>query len=157
MNSKVKILGKRLCSPDLRDTALLESVQSRFLLFIHLPASWREKLKRNWTFNSSATSLKFGQYNLLPWILTLLFLTGSEFIFWGNYLLSDTYRNTVNLGPVDLPRIQHLEPSFFHIADCGPFSYSGLTLLIFYLLCFLYQFCFPWQIQGWKLYLIALK
>ena len=30
MNSKVKILGKRLYSPNLRDVAVLENVQSRF-------------------------------------------------------------------------------------------------------------------------------
>ena len=44
MNSKVKILGKRVYSPNLRDVAVLESLQSRFQLFIHLPASWREKI-----------------------------------------------------------------------------------------------------------------
>ena len=43
MNRKVKALGKRLYSPNLRDEAVLESVQTCFKLFIHLPASWREK------------------------------------------------------------------------------------------------------------------
>ena len=40
MNSKVEIVGKRLYSPNLRDVAVLENVQSCFQLFIHLPARW---------------------------------------------------------------------------------------------------------------------
>ena len=44
MNCKIKILGKRVYSPNLRDVAVLESLQPRFKLFIHLPAIWREKI-----------------------------------------------------------------------------------------------------------------
>ena len=58
-----------------------------------------ENEKRDYMFSSTATSLKFGQFNLLPSILTLLFINCSEFIFSGNYLPSDSHTNTVDLGP----------------------------------------------------------
>ena len=44
MNSTVKISGQRLYSPNLRDEAVLESVQLSFYFFIHLLANWREKI-----------------------------------------------------------------------------------------------------------------
>ena len=58
-----------------------------------------ENEKRDWDFSSTATFLKFGQYNLFPSILTLLFINCSEFIFEVNCLPSDSHTNTVNLGP----------------------------------------------------------
>lgn len=73
MNIKVRILGKRVYSPNLRDLPVLESLQSSFIPIVPLPAIWREKnyrqihrkLKRGLTFRSTAESLKLGQYNLL--------------------------------------------------------------------------------------------
>ena len=81
--SKVKILGNTVCSPNLRDEAVLESVQLRFnfscvcLQVGGKKLSYRqmyEKLKHDWTFSRTATTLKFGQCNLLPRIITLLFI-----------------------------------------------------------------------------------
>ena len=37
MNSKVKILGRRLCSPNLSYVAVLQSVQSLSIRSIHFP------------------------------------------------------------------------------------------------------------------------
>ena len=65
-----------------------------------------------------ATSLKFGVYNLLPSIFTLLFIYCSEFIFKESYLPSDSHTNTVNLRPICWSS-QNAMPGaiFLHIAD----------------------------------------
>ena len=89
MDSKFKVLGKRLYWPNLRDLVVLQSILSRFLFPIHLPASFREKIinkwmgiwQRDWTLPSGAKSLKFGQYKLLPSTLPLLFINCSELSF----------------------------------------------------------------------------
>ena len=52
------------------------------------------------TFSSTATSLKFGEYNRLASIFTLLFIYCLEFIFKESFLPPDSYTNTVNLRPV---------------------------------------------------------
>ena len=70
-DGKVKMPGKRFYSPNFRDVAVLESVQSRFLIFHTFTCKlagkivdkFMENYKRGWTFSSTATSLKFGQYN----------------------------------------------------------------------------------------------
>ena len=55
VNSKVKILGKRVHSPNVRDAAVLESVQTRFYFFIHLPTSWWEQITDKCMENTNAT------------------------------------------------------------------------------------------------------
>ena len=58
------------------------------------------KMRLN-VFSSTAGSHKCGRYNILPGILTMLFINCSQFIFLGNYLPSDadSHTNTVNSGP----------------------------------------------------------
>ena len=71
-NSKVKILGERVYSPNLRDVAVLVSLAFLTFLTFAFHAFGGKKLETNvWqkcdsTFSSTASSLKFGQHNLLP-------------------------------------------------------------------------------------------
>ena len=71
------------------------------------------KLKRDIMFSRTAASLKFGQYNLLPSILTLLIINCSEFIFYGNYLPSDSHTNTVNLRQTCQPTQNAMHGAIF--------------------------------------------
>ena len=57
-----------------------------------------ENEKCDWTFSSTATSFKFCQYNILPIILTFLFINCSEFIFLRDYSPLNSHTNTVNLA-----------------------------------------------------------
>ena len=92
-------------------------------------------------FSSAPSSLKLGHYNLLPSILSLLFINCLEFIFLGNYWPSDAHRNTVDLGlHVHLPRMQHTTPSFW---------LSQIRLLIEMLAKF------QWVLICWCLYIFT--
>ena len=69
MNSKVKILGKRLYSPNLRDVAELESLQSRYNFSYICLQVGRKKLQTNvWKIK---TPLKVFQNSCIPQILSI--------------------------------------------------------------------------------------
>ena len=95
VNQNVKILGRRLHSPSLKNVAFLYVIEQFFLIchtfvcrfFSREPRLarllstqpnlqtnvWKIK-KINWASSSQATSFKLGEYNLLHSILTLRFV-----------------------------------------------------------------------------------
>ena len=77
MNSKVKILAKRVYSANLRNVAVLERLQSRFELFIYLPASWREKIIDKCIENKSATERFLAHLHLSNLVNTIFYLQSS--------------------------------------------------------------------------------
>ena len=82
MNSKVKVVGKRLYSTNFIYLAVLESVQSHSQVFIFSPQSYRQMYgKKRLDASSIAKSLKFNKDDPLPGTFTLLFKNCSEFIF----------------------------------------------------------------------------
>ena len=64
--------------------------------------------KINWTSPSQATSIKHGECNLQPSILTLRLRNCEKFNFGRKYLLSDSHTNTVNFWPLSLLVLQSL-------------------------------------------------
>ena len=114
VSQNVKILGRRLYSPSLKDVAMLQVAQLFFFLisvfvctFFPRTASRRLSIlpslqtnvrnirKLNWTSSRQATSFKLGECNFLPSILTLRFRNCVIFTFGRSYLLSDSHTNTV--------------------------------------------------------------
>ena len=74
MNSKVKILGKRLYSPNLRDVAVLESVQSRFNFSYICLQVGGENLKTNVGKIKNATERFLAQLHPSNFVNTIICL-----------------------------------------------------------------------------------
>ena len=115
VNQNVKILGRRLYSPSLKDVAVLEVTELFFFYFpyiclyifsrepcldVCLPCQIYRQMygkirKIIWASSSRATSFKPGECNLLPRILTLHFSNCVKFNFGRINMLSDSHTNTV--------------------------------------------------------------
>ena len=115
MYRNVKILARRFYSPSLKGVAWPEDAQLIFLIFHTFVCKfgyvdkrldavrWKKNVQTNvWKIKkiSSATyrkaaSLKLGECNLLPNILTFWLTNCEKFNFGRSYLVSESHTNTV--------------------------------------------------------------
>ena len=81
VNQDVKMSGRRLYSPSLKDVTWLEDDQLIFLIFHTFVCNLFPANRVYPASSSPATSFKLGEYNLLPSILTLRFTNCVELHF----------------------------------------------------------------------------